>query len=98
MNMSKDDKLTLAISEVENGFFYAVYTGDGSKPGSLRSAELKSTLSSAIFKGESEFHRERIIRDCDHEWESSKRMNKCSKCSTLRMTAEGEIYFEEETK
>lgn len=91
MPIVKEDKLTLKVTENNSGgWWYAVYTGDGSIPGSLKSGaggfEFETT---ATQEGLDELVRWVEIRECDHDWQpwgglgDSPPIPKCSKCNIV---------------
>lgn len=65
---AEDKRLTVKISEHEHGWFYAVYDGDGTVPGSLHSASVVPTLGEAIREGTEQIETQLKIRNCDHSF------------------------------
>jgi len=81
--------LNLRITETPRGeWFYAVYTNDGTEPGSLLSASSTRKLDDAIREGALELQREIIILACDHDWVpwGAGRVNQCTKCKIVDWT------------
>jgi hypothetical protein len=88
--MVKDrSNLSLKISETSHGdWFYAVFTDDGSEPGSLLSASVARELDDAVRLGTKALQRELMIRACDHFWVSwgTTGIPRCSKCRIVDWT------------
>lgn len=83
---SEDERLTLKVYENALGYWvYAIYDGDGLKPGSLKAAAGGfESLSKALSEATEALDRRLVIRDCDHDWQPWASTDACSKCGIVR--------------
>lgn len=76
--MPHNEPITGKIWEVEHGWAYAVYTGDGEKPGSLcRAAAAFATADEAAKEMLVGIFNTKRMRDCEHEFNER---NTCIHC------------------
>jgi hypothetical protein len=84
--MAKEiDNLTLKIGQNALGqFWYAVYDGDGSKPGSLKRASGAVDLETALSEGGEQLARWIVIKNCKHDWSGLLgELPLCEKCGIV---------------
>jgi hypothetical protein len=91
----ENERLTMKVWETQLGLWaYGIYTGDGTKPGSLRAAAGgMDDARTAIGQGLLDLQRQFKIRDCAHDWEpwhASPTVDFCPQCGIVKGVSIGE--------